>query len=127
MHVLPDFTSAELECLDALAPLYQAFQEDIAVDDRADIAIHPVMRREKWNPPIPKHLAEFPMGEQRDGYWNAVSILILVWFWSIVLISGSIPMTLFGKPCFLPFEWRACISQMRICGLGDYIFQYLRR
>ncbi|KAG4035155.1 hypothetical protein MFRU_002g04990 [Monilinia fructicola] len=66
-----NFTSAELECLDALAPLYQAFQEDIAVDDRADIAIHPVMRREKWNPPIPKHLAEFPMGEQRDGYWNA--------------------------------------------------------
>ncbi|KAB8304212.1 hypothetical protein EYC80_003630 [Monilinia laxa] len=66
-----NFTSAELECLDALAPLYRAFEEDIAIDDRAGIAVHPVLRREKWNPPMPKHLAEFPLGEHRDGYWNA--------------------------------------------------------
>ncbi|RAL61810.1 hypothetical protein DID88_002873 [Monilinia fructigena] len=58
-----NFTSAELEYLDALAPLYRAFEDDIAIDDRAYIAVHPVLRGgKKWNPPMPRHWAEFPMG-----------------------------------------------------------------
>ncbi|ESZ96997.1 hypothetical protein SBOR_2613 [Sclerotinia borealis F-4128] len=66
-----NFTAAELESLDALAPLYKVYEVEDVVSDSVDIAIHPVMRRVKWNPPRPKHLAEFPMGEERDGYWNA--------------------------------------------------------
>ncbi|KAF7960633.1 hypothetical protein EAE96_000308 [Botrytis aclada] len=66
-----NFTAAELERLDALAPLYHIYEDETAIDPDADITIHPVMQRKKWNYPVPKHLAEFPLGGDLDGYWNA--------------------------------------------------------
>ncbi|KAI9648058.1 hypothetical protein NHQ30_002686 [Ciborinia camelliae] len=69
--LLADFTTAELQSFDALAPLYKESEGEGMDDTSADIAIHPAIRREKWNAPLPKHLAEFPLGEDRDGYWNA--------------------------------------------------------
>ncbi|KAF7943777.1 uncharacterized protein EAE97_005847 [Botrytis byssoidea] len=66
-----NFTVAELERLDALAPLYHIYEDETAINPNTDITIHPVMQRKKWDYPLPNHLADFPLGGDLDGYWNA--------------------------------------------------------
>ncbi|EMR80476.1 hypothetical protein BcDW1_10856 [Botrytis cinerea BcDW1] len=85
-----NFTAAELERLDALAPLYNIHEDETAINPNADITIHPVMQRNKWNYPMPKHLAEFPLGGDLDGYWN---------------------------PCTDDIAWEAILPSIRIASL----------
>ncbi|CAD6442137.1 8010588e-ef91-4fb5-adf5-f8a3efb3b9b0 [Sclerotinia trifoliorum] len=66
-----NFTAAELERIEAVAPLYNTYEDETLVNASANIAIHPVMQRKKWNYPLPKQAAEFPLGKDLDGYWNA--------------------------------------------------------
>lgn len=60
-----------------MAPLYHTYEDETAVPS-ADVTIHPIMRRKKWNFPLPEHLADFPLGGDLDGDWNAVSIGFLL-------------------------------------------------
>ena len=91
--------------MDALAPLYNIHEDETAINPNADITIHPVMQRNKWNYPMPKHLAEFPLGGDFDGYWNPVSErLPMASAIGGTDDDGSVQTTLRGKPYFHPFE-----------------------
>lgn len=88
-----------------MAPLYHIYEDETAIDPDTDITIHPVMQRKKWNYPLPKHLADFPLGGDLDGYWNAVSeTLSIAGAIGGSDDDGSVQTTLRGKPYFHLFE-----------------------
>jgi hypothetical protein len=71
-NVCPNrFTAAELKSLEVLARL-----EDCKDCSLSRPPIHPAFARKKWKQDIlPKHLARYPLGEGREGFWDVVRVL----------------------------------------------------
>ncbi|EDN96129.1 predicted protein [Sclerotinia sclerotiorum 1980 UF-70] len=95
------YSTAELERVEALAPLYNTYKDETVLNVSADIAIHPVMQRKKWNFPLPKQAAEFPLGKQLDGYWNAYTNDIV---WEALLPSLRIASLYFSNIDMWPWH-----------------------
>ncbi|KAF7864032.1 hypothetical protein EAF04_006997 [Stromatinia cepivora] len=123
-----NFTAAELERIEAVAPLYSIYEDETAVNPSVDIAIHPVMQRKKWNYPLPKQAAEFPLGKDLDGYWNAYTNDIV---WEALLPSLRIASLYFSHMDMWPWydalfaaEWTEIpkeeVSRMHLFGRTGY-------
>ncbi|KAF8857232.1 hypothetical protein BDZ45DRAFT_726870 [Acephala macrosclerotiorum] len=65
------FTTAELRNLESLAPYYEHCEDPFRGHLSQLNYIHPVFRRPRWTRPLPKHMAFFPFGNKRDGFWDA--------------------------------------------------------
>ncbi|KAJ8066105.1 hypothetical protein OCU04_005196 [Sclerotinia nivalis] len=94
------FTAAELERIEAVAPFYNTYEDETMVNPIADIAIHPVMQKKKWNYPLPKQAAEFSLGKDLDGYWNAYTNDIV---WEALLPSLRIASLYFSHMGMWPW------------------------
>jgi len=60
------FTTSELQALEALAPLFEAELKTLS-----EQPLHPILQKQQWEKPRPLHEAPFPLGNGRDGYWEA--------------------------------------------------------
>ncbi|KAE8445237.1 hypothetical protein EG329_013609 [Mollisiaceae sp. DMI_Dod_QoI] len=130
------FTAAELRNLESLAPYYDNDKDAFHSDFPQLNAIHPVFERSRWTQPLPKHMAFFPLGNGRDGFWDARKDLVWnalkpgiriasqtllnadTWPWWEVLITGiytKIPKTDFSvshrQKTFYQFEPRVASAR----------------
>ncbi|CAD6443667.1 e72514a3-7bc5-4884-b29d-2ee4915c82b5-CDS [Sclerotinia trifoliorum] len=60
------FTTQELHLHDAFAPYSQA-----KATGKLTCPIHPIIQRTKWRRKLPAQLARYPLGNGREGYWDA--------------------------------------------------------
>jgi hypothetical protein len=61
-----DFTAKEFVICEALTFL----ATDVQDSNFDEIPIHPILGKHKWQVPYPKHLAPYPLGLGRDGFWT---------------------------------------------------------
>ncbi|KAF7872441.1 hypothetical protein EAF04_003362 [Stromatinia cepivora] len=60
------FTTQEIHLHDAFAPYSNA-----KATGRLTCPIHPIIQRTKWRRELPAQLARYPLGNGREGYWDA--------------------------------------------------------
>jgi hypothetical protein len=67
------FTTNELVAMESLPPLFEGGQ----LPDLDDVPIHPMYARKRWNMPLGKHLAPYPIRRGKEGYWEVSSFLLM--------------------------------------------------
>ncbi|KAF5874365.1 uncharacterized protein Bfra_004370 [Botrytis fragariae] len=60
------FTTQELHLHDAFAPY-----SNLKATGQLTCPIHPILQRSKWRRQLPAQLARYPLGNGREGYWDA--------------------------------------------------------
>ncbi|PVH70075.1 hypothetical protein DL98DRAFT_661354 [Cadophora sp. DSE1049] len=63
-----DFSAAELQAAESLAPYHSPIDRQFLTDSTTTRnlgPIHPAFAKEKWEQPLPKHPALFPLGNGR--------------------------------------------------------------
>ncbi|KAI9647260.1 hypothetical protein NHQ30_003643 [Ciborinia camelliae] len=60
------FTTQEIHHHDAFAPY-----SNLKPAGRLTCPIHPILQRSKWRRELPAQLARYPLGNGREGYWDA--------------------------------------------------------
>ncbi|TEY83158.1 hypothetical protein BOTCAL_0025g00170 [Botryotinia calthae] len=60
------FTTQELHLHDAFAPY-----SNLKATGQLTCPIHPILQRSKWRRQLPAQLARYPLGNRREGYWDA--------------------------------------------------------
>lgn len=68
--MIEGFTAGELQSVEALAPLITDGVNMIP----DDIPIHPMFNRQRWGYNLPRHLARYPLGNGRPGYWEVSNV-----------------------------------------------------
>ncbi|ESZ98553.1 hypothetical protein SBOR_1085 [Sclerotinia borealis F-4128] len=60
------FTTQEIHLHDAFAPYSR-----LRASGKLTCPIHPMLQRSKWRRQLPAQLARYPLGNGREGYWDA--------------------------------------------------------
>jgi hypothetical protein len=68
------FTADQLRILETLAITHEASPSDNITLDC--LPIHPIFDKQRWMVPLPRHLAQYPLGLGRPGYWNVENYLV---------------------------------------------------
>jgi hypothetical protein len=64
------FTATELQIHEALAGLDTRPDHELLKLNLDTVVIHPMFDKGKWEKPLGKHLAKYPLGNGRQGFWD---------------------------------------------------------
>ncbi|KAL2074475.1 hypothetical protein VTL71DRAFT_8253 [Oculimacula yallundae] len=91
----------ELHAVEGLAPMLDPTHDFL--DDT--IEIHPLYQRAKWGKPLQKHLAKYPIGGGKAGYWEADNPIV----WDAILPAVRMASLFLSSSHFWPW-WDALIA-----------------
>lgn len=110
------FTSTQLRAINALN-FFDGALRDTSLNN---VVILPMLERERWSKQLPRHLAQFPLGNGREGHWTVSSCKSGRSFTYFLRLK----MRMFGKLWSLGSNWHVKLFQILNSGHGRFLFPH---